>query len=121
MLLNDFYTLVNQQSEGASVRATIEFNAGHKIFEGHFPGHPVVPGVCMMAIVREVMEVEVSSAFRIVTGDNLKFLAVINPVENPRVEIQINYTCNESEFTVTASILSGTVTFFKFKGLLLQL
>lgn len=56
MLINDFYTTTNVQQNDADYSCLIVFNAGHSIFSGHFPGHPVVPGVCMMEIVKELMQ-----------------------------------------------------------------
>lgn len=116
MLLNDFYTLENQVSEGNQVKALIAFNKSHRIFEGHFPGKPVVPGVCMMQILREVMEVELSQSLKISTGENLKFLSIINPEETPQVEVTIQYTQRENDYVIQASLQAGTVTFFRFKG-----
>jgi 3-hydroxyacyl-[acyl-carrier-protein] dehydratase len=116
LLLNHLYTLVKQTSENGKVQASIAFNKEHKIFEGHFPGHPVVPGVCMIQILREIMEVEVGSRLRIRTGDNLKFLSVINPQENPEVQVSLSYTVQEPTFNINATLFLAEVTFFKFKG-----
>ena len=116
MLLNKLYTLVKQESENGKVTATITFNRAHPIFEGHFPGHPVVPGVCMIQILREVMEIEVGARLRITFGDNLKFLSIINPDEHKEVETQITYSASGSSVNINASLVGGPVTFFKFKG-----
>jgi 3-hydroxyacyl-[acyl-carrier-protein] dehydratase len=115
MLLNKFYTLVSQESEGGKVKAVITFTRSHPIFDGHFPGYPVVPGVCMIQILREIMEIEVAQKLRITFGDNLKFLAVINPEEQGQVEVRIGYSGGNS-LNVNATLEAGEVTFFKFKG-----
>jgi 3-hydroxyacyl-[acyl-carrier-protein] dehydratase len=116
MLLNTFYTLRKQESENGKVTALISFNPSHPIFEGHFPGHPVVPGVCMMQILREVMEIEVGQKLRITLGDNLKFLSIINPEEHHEVEVILSYSSVDSSLNVNATLQAGTVIFFKFKG-----
>jgi 3-hydroxyacyl-[acyl-carrier-protein] dehydratase len=116
MLLNKLYTLRKQESENGKVTALISFNKAHPIFEGHFPGHPVVPGVCMMQILREIMEIEVGQKLRITLGDNLKFLAIINPEEHHEVEVVLSYTPVDTSLNVNATLQAGTVTFFKFKG-----
>lgn len=118
MLLNSFYTLIRQQSEGNKVSATVSFNKDHQIFAGHFPGHPVVPGVCMMQILREVMEVEVGGRLRIASGENMKFLSIINPNENPEVDVVISFTEADGQYNLTASLQSDQTIFFKFKGTL---
>jgi 3-hydroxyacyl-[acyl-carrier-protein] dehydratase len=116
MLLNHFYTLDKQESQEGKVSASISFTPSHKIFQGHFPGFPVVPGVCMMQILKEVMEVESGRKLKIISGDNLKFLSVINPEENRHVNISLAYSLSDKLYTVTGSIQNSQTTFFKFKG-----
>ena len=116
MLLNHFYTLLKQQSEGGKVSAAISFNKDHTIFSGHFPGHPVVPGVCMMQILREVMEIEIAHKLKISKGDNMKFLSIINPELNKDVDVAISFVQHADAYSINASLFSGSVIFFKFKG-----
>jgi 3-hydroxyacyl-[acyl-carrier-protein] dehydratase len=118
MLQNDFYHIVRQSGEEGTVHATVSYHAGHKIFKGHFPGLPVVPGVCMMQTVRELMENFAGSKMKIVSGDNLKFLAIINPEQHNEVDIDIQYNRSGNDYLLNATLSSGTTTFFKFKGTL---
>jgi len=118
ILLNDFYTIINRDASDSTVRAKISINPTHKIFEGHFPGLPIVPGVCMMQIIREIMEVTTERSLMIVGADNMKFLSVINPDQNPEVDVSITYSEDSGTFNVNASLFAGTVTFFKLKAAL---
>ena len=81
MLQNDFFTVVSLSGEAPSFRALLSLNAQHRIFEGHFPGHPVVPGVCLMQMVQEVTGIALGGEnlglARAV--DQLKFIALIEP------------------------------------------
>ncbi|HEX6891875.1 MAG TPA: hypothetical protein VF141_14310 [Chryseolinea sp.] len=118
ILLNDFYNIINRDASDGTVRAKIFINRTHKIFEGHFPGLPIVPGVCMMQIIREIMEVTTERSLMIVGADNMKFLSVINPDLNPEVDVSITYSEDSGTFNVNASLFAGTVTFFKLKAAL---
>lgn len=118
ILLNDFYTILNRDASNGSVRAKISINRAHKIFDGHFPGLPIVPGVCMMQIIREIMEVTTDKPLSIAGADNIKFLAVINPDQNTEVDVSITYTDDGGTFNLNASLFAGTVTFFKLKAAL---
>jgi len=118
ILLNDFYTIMNRDASDGVVRAKIAINRTHKIFDGHFPGLPIVPGVCMMQIIREIMEVTTEKSLMIVSADNMKFLSVINPDHNQEVDVSITYSEDSGTFTVNASLFAGTVTFFKLKAAL---
>jgi len=118
ILLNDFYTITNRDASDGAVQAKISINRTHKIFDGHFPGLPIVPGVCMMQIIREIMEVTIEKSLMIVSADNMKFLSVINPDHNQEVDVSITYSEYSGTFTVNASLFAGTVTFFKLKAAL---
>ena len=118
ILLNDFYTILSRDASVGAVRAKISINKGHKIFDGHFPGLPIVPGVCMMQIIREIMEVTIERPLSIAGAENMKFLAVINPEQNHEVDVSITYTESSGIINVNASLFAGTVTFFKLKAVL---
>ncbi len=118
ILLNDFYTILQTIPTPGVVKARIAINKNHRIFEGHFPGLPVVPGVCMLQIVREIMEVNGGKELKISQADNMKFLSVINPEHNNEVDLVVNYTVDEDKFFINATLFAGTVTFFKLKATL---
>ena len=116
MLLNDFYTIQSREMSIGSIRAKVEFNRDHSIFEGHFPGNPIVPGVCMIQLVREIVALSENKTVRIAKGENIKFLSVINPVETPVVDVLIIHYVKENSYVIDASLFLDQVTYFKFKG-----
>ena len=117
MLEGDFYTVLGPVTEPDNIRAVLKINAEHSIFKGHFPGQPVVPGVCMMQIVKELMETGTGRLLRLHTGLDLKFLSVIDPRQNSTVHAETNYTVLASgDINVTARLYFNETTFFKFKG-----
>ncbi|QEC69453.1 3-hydroxyacyl-ACP dehydratase [Panacibacter ginsenosidivorans] len=116
LLENNFYTIESFANEEGIAKATIAINASHKIFEGHFPGAPVVPGVCMMQIIKEFLEKALAGETRLSKADHLKFLAIINPAENNIANIEVKYKINESDIDVTAAITNSTATNFKMKA-----
>jgi 3-hydroxyacyl-[acyl-carrier-protein] dehydratase len=118
MLLNDFYTISNQENLPDSLKATLTLNKNHKIFKGHFPGHPVVPGVCMMQIVREVMELSTGKKLRIAGADFIKFLTIINPEQNSVVDMTVSFTQEADKYLLNATLFFGSTTFFKFRSTL---
>ena len=125
ILLNDFFYVQELQINVGEILAVLRINTGHEILKGHFPGHPIVPGVCMMQIAREVFEEATGVSVRIVKGDNIKFLAVLNPVEHPDIKLIITHEGVADEYVITATLFSidagknsgQPLTFFKFKGL----
>ena len=117
MLLGNFFTVSDRIASGNKVAATLDINAKHPIFEGHFPGQPVVPGVCMMQMMKELLEAEINCKTQLRKADFLKFLAVINPVENPRVSVEFSHEQNaDADISVTGRLYKDAITFVKFKG-----
>jgi len=118
ILLNDFYTILQKETSLGVAKAKISINKNHRILEGHFPGLPVVPGVCMLQIVREIMEVTSGKELKISGADNMKFLSVINPEQNDIVDVLVNFSEDAGKFLISATLFAGTVTFFKLKATL---
>jgi 3-hydroxyacyl-[acyl-carrier-protein] dehydratase len=118
ILLDDFYKLTEKNASPGVVKAKISINKAHRIFDGHFPGLPIVPGVCMLQMVREIMEVHIGHDLKITASDNMKFLSVINPDQTIEVEAAINYTEDGDKLSINATLFAGTTTFFKLKATL---
>ncbi len=117
MLLNDFFTIENKASSATEISAALVINAEHKIFEGHFPNQPVVPGVCMMQMVKEILELVVGKATRLAEAVDMKFLAIIDPQRNNLIQANITYDAAENgAIKVTASLFKDELVHFKFKG-----
>lgn len=119
MLLNNFFTILKHACTQGEMKALISIQQHHKIFSGHFPGFPVVPGVCMMQMVKEIIELGQSRKYNLTTAGNIKFLTFINPSEHNQIDVLVNYSENEvGSMSVNASIFSGSITFFKLNATL---
>jgi 3-hydroxyacyl-[acyl-carrier-protein] dehydratase len=117
MLQGNFYKILDNQSDSDCVNVLLELNPEHHIFEGHFPQVPVVPGVCMMQMVKELVEDFVGKPLRLSKADHLKFLTIINPRENKLLQVDIAITSNSlNGIQVSAAFVHEETTFFKFKG-----
>ena len=119
MLSGDFYYTTALNPQEGKINAILEINAKHSIFDGHFPGQPVVPGVCMVQIVKEVAESVLGKKTRLVSADNLKFLAVIDPTENSIIHVELAYSyAADNKVKLIASLVNGSVTYFKMSAIL---
>ncbi len=97
--------------------AMVLMNASHEVYQGHFPGNPVVPGVCQIQMITELAGKAVNKNLMLSESDNIKFLSTINPHLNRELEFSILIKQVESgRLSVTASIVSGSTVFLKFKG-----
>lgn len=128
MLLKDFYTVLHRSGPEAELsqtgipaeryRFTLELNPAHPVYEGHFSGNPVVPGVCQVQMISELLSVINGSALRLMHADNIKFLALMVPDKNRVIDADIRVrTVENGEISVNATLQDGEVIFIKFKGL----
>jgi 3-hydroxyacyl-[acyl-carrier-protein] dehydratase len=119
MLLNKFFTISNLEPLGFDIKAELIINANHQIFEGHFPGRSVVPGVCMMQVVKEIMEGVLQKKLNLVKAHEMKFLAVIDPQQNNNIQAALKYIFEDNgTITVLATLFKDELIYFKFKGVL---
>lgn len=119
MLLNNFFTVQEESSKEVdgkyTINAQIRIDKNHSIFEGHFPNQPIVPGVCMIQIIKEILEKHRGQKLIFTDGGNIKFLAMINPEANSVINVEISYS-NSNPDNVDAKLFWGEVIFFKVKG-----
>ena len=89
MLKGDLYTVKQFQYSNELLKADIVLNEKHTIFKGHFPDVPVLPGVIMMQMVKELLEEGEERPMQIAKSGNMKFLQMINPQKSPLLMFEI--------------------------------
>tara|TARA_B110000259_G_scaffold136773_1_gene154063 strand:- start:8083 stop:8454 length:372 start_codon:yes stop_codon:yes gene_type:complete len=98
--LEGLYTLDNLTVVDTKATANIMINKDHIVFKGHFPDNPVMPGVCMMQIIKEITEKIVDKTLFMQSASNIKFMAIINPFVTPELELQLDIIETEGGFNV---------------------
>lgn len=117
MLKDDFFTITEINKERNSINAILEINEKHTIFQGHFPEHPVVPGVCIFQMVKEIAELASEKELQLSTASEIKFLSIIDPTEKKTLRMSLNYEKENEGINISASLLKETSICFKFKGI----
>lgn len=112
MFLNDLYTVNGTESAPGQITSEIRINAGHRLFQGHFPGAPVTPGVVQLQIVKEILEAHFQKDLQMKSLRVCKFLSILNPELTPVVQIRINYKQAEMLEVISSGEFGETV-FFK--------
>ena len=118
MLLNDLYIIESLEGDGNLIRAQVKLIPDHAIFKGHFPGQPVLPGVCMLDMVTEITGEYLHIRLRISEGPMIKFLHMIDPQKNPVIQLEINYQATSDAVSANGRIYFGSDTFMKFQLIL---
>ncbi len=121
-LLNDFYTILDSNPTESGISVLVKINKDHSIFEGHFPNHPVTPGVCTMQIIKELSEHHFEKELMLKTARNVKFMAIINPKENDEVRFDLSFEPNgEGEISIKATVLMDKNPALKFGGSFIEI
>jgi 3-hydroxyacyl-[acyl-carrier-protein] dehydratase len=116
MLLNDFYKLIRIDTVGDTISGEIRLNSTHPIFRGHFPDLPVVPGVVLVQIVKEIVAFESHSQYAVEEIPNVKFLDFINPLEVQELQFEIlKKTQTVDVLKIQARIYTADKVNFKLK------
>lgn len=108
-LLPCFYTVLQSERINAtdwSVR--IMLNQRHPVYAGHFPGQPVVPGVCLLQIIKECAERLCGTRLQYKQISSGKYLSVINPDETS--ELKFSFTIKGNEDDAILLSVEGTST-----------
>jgi 3-hydroxyacyl-[acyl-carrier-protein] dehydratase len=114
-MTQDLFTISDIQSGENELRAVAVMNPDHRIFEGHFPGAPVTPGVIQLEMVKALLSRHFQTDMRLHTIRTCKFLEVLDPRLNPVIDLIIKLKQSDS-LEVTASGHQQEKTFFKVQA-----
>lgn len=111
-LKNNLYKIISKEEVNSIFNYTVELNPSCVIYQAHFPGEPITPGVCIVQIGKEVIEdllLEQSSVSRrleIIKAKKIKFLSVISPNETPILTYQVRkLVFSDDKMTVETQIV----------------
>lgn len=117
MLIPNLYIVKETiKTDDNNFKVQIELNPNHEVFEGHFPNNPIMPGVCMMQIIKEITEGFVEKDLFLSKVSNVKFMATINPFINSILELNLNVVCENNEVKVKNSSFFDTTNALKFSA-----
>jgi len=117
-MINKLYVIEkNEKISDGKWNSEVSINKDSNVFEGHFPGHPILPGVFMLEIIGSILSGITAGKRKLVEGDNIKFLSVLDPGVDNKISIAMSFTISEDQVYNVKSEMSGNgKTFLKFKG-----
>jgi 3-hydroxyacyl-[acyl-carrier-protein] dehydratase len=84
-LKNSLYTLLGSETHDGHLCYNLRLHPDSFIYQAHFPGEPVTPGVCIVQMAKELLEDHLQQPLHLTTVKNVKFLSVITPLETPEL------------------------------------
>lgn len=121
-MLKDKYFCIKEkaQTEG-SYTYKLQLMSDHEVYQGHFPGNPVSPGVCSIQTIRECCEDAIGQQLSIDTISQCRFLALLTPDKGNDLKLTLNLTADDEAYKVEATLEGNDTTYVKLKGLLAKL
>lgn len=114
ILLNDFFHILSSDYNETTGTYSIALNPDHFIFKAHFPGNPITPGVCQLGIVEELLSEQTGTPLRLAHINNIKYMNIISPVDNPTVEVRLSRIQHlEGGYNLQAVLANEQATFTK--------
>jgi 3-hydroxyacyl-[acyl-carrier-protein] dehydratase len=105
MLIKDFYKVISIENTAENkYLAMISINEEHEVFKGHFPGNPIMPGVCMMQIIKELTEQISASSLFMQSLSNVKFMALINPFNTPELRLELDISMTDTDLVKVKNV-----------------
>lgn len=116
MLKDSYFRIIDRSCEGNNHQFTITLLSDHPIYNGHFPGNPISPGVCSIQMIRECCEEILESKVALKSISQCRFITLLTPDKGERLTIDIALTEAEDNVKITAAIADGNSQYVSFKG-----
>lgn len=113
-LLNSLYTIASDAKSEGKHDFHISLDKNHFIYQAHFPGEPITPGVCIMQIAKELLEVSTDLKLNLTSVKNIKFLRIISPAEITRITYSLGKIAREEDSVkVQVTVVDGDDVYAK--------
>jgi 3-hydroxyacyl-[acyl-carrier-protein] dehydratase len=119
MLMNKLYHITSFEPDmtKGNIIALIHLNRNHPVFEGHFPGNPILPGVCTVQISKEILEKATNKELMLMRAGNIKYLGFVNPDLDQEMHFNLVVMTSETgELTCSSTVSVDGNIICSFKG-----
>lgn len=114
---NDIFIIEELQHNAGRVDANLILNKTSPVFNGHFPGQPVVPGACMVQLVKDVLVESLGEDLIMQKAANIKFIQMIIPGDSPALHLIVTYKLiDNGDISIIAKITIDNVACFKLQA-----
>ena len=118
-MLKKIYETELLEADGVSL--TVKFKGtlvcAHSVFSGHFPSKPILPGVCMVDIIRDIARRVIDDSLVLAEASNIKFTSVVDPVADSVISADFSYAPgDDGSFLVKSTMYNAGKPCMKFSG-----
>ena len=117
-MIDYYFTIKSQRTVGTVTLFDVILLPDCSVYEGHFPGKPVAPGVCNIQMIKECVERLTGKPLLLEYINRCKFTHLITPQQHRELQIRIELSDNPEDkpLKVIASIGRDETEYMVFKG-----
>ncbi|MBQ8361784.1 MAG: hypothetical protein IJX44_07560 [Bacteroidaceae bacterium] len=116
MLIHDYYTIESNSIEGGIGDFCIRLNAGCRVYQGHFPGKPVSPGVCNIQMLKELAELMAGQRLFMNNLQQCRLTTLITPDEHPTLKANLLLEKIDGGYKLRAALGQDEAVFLEMKA-----
>jgi 3-hydroxyacyl-[acyl-carrier-protein] dehydratase len=116
MLIDNLFDIKPITKVDEKLITEVTINASNTIFDGHFPGNPITPGVVQIQLVKEILEKHYDKTLSLDSIGRCKFLAVLNPTDSPIITVEITVKEVVDTLKINAVGKDDSTSYFKFSA-----
>jgi len=121
MLIKDYYTIENVSKKGDGTSCFhIHLRPDSTIYEGHFPGEPVSPGVCNIQMIKECAEQVAGKPLLLNNLQQCRLTTLVTPLVHPQVEVTIQLEEKGEVYKLKAILGKGEESYLELKAELIE-
>jgi 3-hydroxyacyl-[acyl-carrier-protein] dehydratase len=120
--VNGIFKIDLLSHSAGQIEAIILVDPDHPILKGHFPGQPVVPGACMLQLVKDIIAAVLEANIIMEKATAIKFISMITPETSLKANISLGYKIeDDGKINVSAVIKTEELTCFKLQAVYVKL
>lgn len=116
----DLYKIQSIIESEDNTKITLLLDGSHPVYDGHFPGKPILPGALQIEILKEVFGKVLDKELRLASAKSIKYLGFIDPFEGNKLELELKYKTSEEGWNLRAVLAQSggeeAKIFMKFSG-----
>lgn len=113
ILKNNLYTVLRTETRDGRLCYDLRLLPDSPIYQAHFPGEPITPGVCIIQMACELLEDHLGCPLQLTAVKNVKFLSVISPLETPELTYVFDKIQSDATIRTQITVISSDKEFAK--------
>lgn len=116
MLIKDYYTIEGSATEEGAHIFHIRLNPECAVYQGHFPGEPVSPGVCNIQMIKELAEQVAGRSLFMGNLQLCRLTTLVTPQNHPIMVATLTMEEKEGIYKLRATLGKGDETYLELKS-----